>query len=93
MKRTKIDKIHKSNGNIFADIGLSCPEKVKVRAEIMLEITEIIKKQKLTQKSVGAILNIPKSKVSCLFSDKLSSFSLNNLLEFLKILNLETLNK
>ena len=80
------NKVQMSSGNIFADIGVTNPERSKLRSDIMFEIAQTIKKQKLTQKRVAEILGITQPKVSCLINGKLSMFSLDNLLVYLKAL-------
>lgn len=80
------EKIHRGNGNVFADIGVAFPERVQARAEIMFLIAEIIKKRGLTQKQASKLLGIPQSKVSCLVNGKLSMFSLDHLFQLLNSL-------
>ncbi len=79
-------KIHRSSGNVFADIGVAYPERVQARAEIMFLITGIIKRRGLTQKQASKLLGIPQSKVSCLMNGKLSMFSLDHLFQLLNLL-------
>jgi predicted XRE-type DNA-binding protein len=83
----KKEKIYKSSGNVFEDLGLPHPERVMARAQIMLRITEIIKDKDLTQKQTAELLGIPQSKVSCLMNGKLSMFSLDHLFELLNALD------
>ncbi|MEI6437916.1 MAG: helix-turn-helix transcriptional regulator [Candidatus Omnitrophota bacterium] len=83
------EKIHRSSGNVFADIGLYHPERVMARAQVMLRITEIIRERGLTQKATAELLGIPQSKVSCLMNGKLSMFSLDHLFALLNILGRE----
>ncbi len=73
------EKVYKSSGNVFADIGLPHPERVLARSQIMIRIKEIIKGKGLTQKQTAELLGIPQSKVSCLMNGKLSQFSLDHL--------------
>ena len=81
------EKIHRGSDNIFADIGVSHPERVLARAQIMSLIAEIIKERRLTQKEASGLLGIPQSKVSCLVNGKLSMFSLDHLFELLNALD------
>jgi predicted XRE-type DNA-binding protein len=83
------EKVHKSGGNVFADIDVHHPQRVMARAEIMLRITEIIHERGLTQKAAGELLGLSQSKVSCLMNGKLSMFSLEHLFELLNILDRE----
>lgn len=82
----KKERIFRGSGNVFADIGVSCPERVKARAEVMFRIAQIIKNRGLTQKQASTILGIPQSKVSCLVNGKLSMFSLDHLFALLNSL-------
>ncbi len=81
------EKFFKGSENIFADIGISYPEKVQARAKIMFLIAEIIKRRDLTQKQASKLLGIPQSKVSCLMNGKLSMFSLDHLFQLLNSLD------
>lgn len=83
----KKEKIYKSSGNVFEDLGLPHPERVMARSQIMIRITEIIKEKGLTQKQTAELLGIPQSKVSCLMNGKLSQFSLDHLFELLNALD------
>jgi len=79
--------IHRGDDNVFADIGVTHPERVQARAQVMFLISDIIKKRGLTQKQAAAILGIPQSKVSCLVNGKLSNFSMDHLFELLNALD------
>ena len=74
------EMIHKGSDNVFADIGVTHPERVQTRAQVMFLVSDIIKKRGLTQKQAAAILGIPQSKVSCLVNGRLSNFSMDHLL-------------
>jgi predicted XRE-type DNA-binding protein len=81
------EKIHKSSGNVFADIGVSHSDRVMARAQVMARIAEIIHERGLTQRAAAELLGIPQSKVSCLMNGKLSMFSLDHLFEILNALD------
>ena len=83
----KQEKLYKSSGNVFEDIGSSHPERVLDRAKLMERISEIIEKGGLTQEKAGKILGLPQSKVSALVNGKLSIFSLEHLFELLNALD------
>ena len=57
--------------NIFADLELKDSDELIIRAELLREISSIIKQSKLTQKEIGNILGISQPKVS----QRLSAFS------------------
>ena len=79
--------IHKGSDNVFADIGVTHPERVQARAQVMFLVSGIIKKRGLTQKQAATILGIPQSKVSCLVNGRLSNFSMDHLFELLNALD------
>ena len=81
------EMIHSGSDNVFADIGVTHPERVQARAQVMFLISDIIKKRGLTQKQAAATLGIPQSKVSCLVNGKLSNFSMDHLFELLNALD------
>ena len=81
------EKIHRSSGNVFADLGVAHPARVMARAQVMSRIAEIIRERGLTQQETAKLLNIPQSKVSCLLHGKLSMFSLDYLFELLNALD------
>ena len=81
------EKVHRGSENVFADIGVSHPERVLARAQIMSRIAQIIKERGLTQQKAAKLLDIPQSKVSCLMNGKLSMFSLDHLFELLNALD------
>jgi predicted XRE-type DNA-binding protein len=74
------EKVHRGSGNVFADIGISYPQRTLVRAQIMSRMAEIIKGRGLTQKEASELLGVSQSKVSCLINGKLSMFSLDLLI-------------
>ncbi|MDO8747671.1 MAG: helix-turn-helix transcriptional regulator [Candidatus Omnitrophota bacterium] len=81
------EMVHKGSDNVFADIGVTHPERVQARAQVMFLVSDIIKKRGLTQKQAAAILGIPQSKVSCLVNGRLSNFSMDHLFELLNALD------
>ena len=81
------EKIQRGRGNVFADIDVAHPERVLARAQVMSRISEIIRGRGLTQTAAATLLDIPRSKVSCLMNGKLSMFSLEHLFELLNALD------
>jgi predicted XRE-type DNA-binding protein len=80
------EKIIKSSGNVFADLGVKNPEEALAKAELILQINKIFKQKRLTQKKAAEILGIDQPKVSALLNGKLSGFSTDRLLRFLNAL-------
>lgn len=67
---------------MYADFGFPNPEEAKVKADIAMLITKIIKEKDLTQQQATDLLNIDQPKVSKIIRGLLSEFSIERLLEF-----------
>jgi predicted XRE-type DNA-binding protein len=76
----------KSNGNVFADLGLPHPEQELLKAKLTLQIYRIIKRRDLTQAEAGKILGIKQPHVSTLMRNRAGSFSVERLMDFLTAL-------
>jgi len=76
------EKITKSSGNIFVDLGFP-PDEVAIltmRAELMARLRLLIHRNKWTQARAAALLGISQSRVSDLVHGKWDKFSLDMLL-------------
>ena len=76
---------HMTTGNIFEDIGFDKPEaaNLKVRAELLLEVREHIRKKGLKQKDASALLGINQPDVSALMHGHIFKFSIDALVNML----------
>jgi predicted XRE-type DNA-binding protein len=81
-KAAKI-KVTRGSGNVFADMGLPNPDELLAKAQVLREITMIIKREKLNQTQAARRLGIDQPKVSALLNGKLSGFSMERLFHFL----------
>lgn len=77
----------KSSGNVFKDLGFPNPEMEQLRAELALEIWQILKQRRLTQTQLAAQLGATQADVSRLKNGEFSRFSIDRLLRFLKALD------
>jgi predicted XRE-type DNA-binding protein len=75
------DKIIKSSGNVFDDLGFSKEEStvLKMRADLMAKVRDSIAKNGWTQSEATAVLQISQSRVSDLIRGKRDKFSLDML--------------
>lgn len=80
------EEIHVAEGNIFADLGLENSEELLARSELLSEVSRLINTSTLSQKEIAKILGITQPKVSMLVSGKLSAFSADTLLHYLRLL-------
>jgi predicted XRE-type DNA-binding protein len=79
-------KFEESSGNVFDDLGRPNPDELLAKSHVAIQIANIIKKKRLTQKKAAEILGIDQPKVSALLRGKLRSFSLERLFHFLNAL-------
>jgi len=75
------EKIVKSSGNVFADLGFSAEDSavLTMRAELMASLRTIIEKKRWTQVEAAQQLGISQSRVSDLVRGKWEKFSLDML--------------
>ena len=75
------EKIVKSSGNVFADLGFSAEDSavLTMRAELMASLRTIIDKKRWTQVEAAQHLGISQSRVSDLVRGKWEKFSLDML--------------
>lgn len=78
-----MEKIEKSSGNVFADLGFADAEERSFKAFLAMRINSIISRRHVNQTEAGKILGIPQSKVSQLRNGKLDVFSVEKLLYLL----------
>ena len=83
MARKQKIELDESSGNVFADLGLPNPEQELLKARLILEIYQIVKRRQLTQKQAGEILGIKQPSVSLLMRNRSGTFSLAKLMAFL----------
>jgi predicted XRE-type DNA-binding protein len=80
------EKVTKSSGNVFRDVGLPRPEEELLKAQLTLQIYRIIKGRGLTQTEAGKILGIRQPHVSELMRNRSGAFSAERLFDFLNAL-------
>jgi predicted XRE-type DNA-binding protein len=79
-------EVEEGSGNVFADIGLSHPEKRLAKADLAIRIAAAIRAQRLTQARAAHLLKIDQPKISRLLRGQLSGFSTERLMHFLTLL-------
>jgi predicted XRE-type DNA-binding protein len=82
----KKERIHRSSGNVFADLRIPNPEQYLAKAELAAKILKIVERRGLTQAAAGKLLGINQPKVSALLSGRLDGFSSDRLFRFLNAL-------
>lgn len=79
------EKISKSSGNVFVDLGFTAEESavLTMRAELMVNLRQIIEKKHWTQVEAAQHLGISQSRVSDLVRGKWEKFSLDMLVNLI----------
>ena len=82
-------KVEQSTGNVFKDVGFSDAEaeRALLKADLAIEIYNIIEAQKLTQAKAGKILGIDPSDISRLKQGDFNRFSVERLFTLLNRFN------
>ena len=83
MTRKQKIKVEESSGNVFSDLGLANPEQELLKADLALQIYQIIRERGLTQVEAGIILGIRQPSVSLLMRNRSGTFSVGRLMRFL----------
>ena len=82
-------KVEQSSGNVFKDLGFSDAEaeRALLKADLAIEIYNIIEAQKLTQAQAGKILGVDPSDISRLKGGDFNRFSVERLFTLLNRFN------
>ncbi len=81
--------VTRGSGNVFADLGFDNPEEEQLKAQLVREIRDIIKRRRLTQEKAGTPLKLRQPDVSALINGKVGKFSLERLLRCIRLLDRE----
>jgi predicted XRE-type DNA-binding protein len=78
-------KIEQSSGNVFRDIGFGPKEaeSLRLRAQLMVEVTRLIRARKLTQRAAAKLLGVTQPRISDLIRRKIDLFSIDTLVNML----------
>jgi predicted XRE-type DNA-binding protein len=83
MDRAKTDRVIRSSGNVFADLGLPDAAELHTKARLCAALNRIVERRQLTQSEIASTLGINQPKVSALLHYKLEGFSVERLMHFL----------
>ncbi len=82
----KEEEVFVGSGNVFEDLGYPNPEEALAKADLARQIYKSIKTRRLTQKRAAEIMGIDQPKVSDIIRGKLSRYSIDRLMRFLRLL-------
>jgi len=85
MNKRKIDgvEVEMSSGNVFADLGLPDADKLKIKSDLVIEITKAVRNLGLSQEEAGRRMGLPQPKLSGLFRGDFSNVSERKLMDCL----------
>jgi predicted XRE-type DNA-binding protein len=75
-----------ADGNIFADLGFAPEEsaKLKIKAQLMIQLDEWIKAEQLRQEDAARLLHVSRPRVSDLVRGKTNKFTIDALVDMLE---------
>lgn len=79
----KDTRVEIGTGSVYADIGLKNYKEMETKSNLVLEISQAIKKRKLTQIQAAKIFGISQPKLSELLSGRFRGYSVERLIQFL----------
>ena len=83
---TSISHITPENGNVFEDLGFSPEEasKLKIKAQLMSQLSEWIKEKQLKQEDASYLLHVTRPRVSDIMRGKTGKFTIDALVDMLQ---------
>ena len=76
-------KSHITTDNIFADLGLEDAEELKIRSELLMDLSDFAKSRDFNKKHLSAILKISVQKADALLNGKINKFTNIELMRYL----------
>ena len=78
-------RVRRSSGDVFRDLGFSRQEAehLKIRADLMIQLTRLIEVRRLTQAQAARLLEVSQPRISDLVRGKIDRFSVDSLIEML----------
>ena len=78
-------KIRRSTGNVFRDLDFDPEEaeNLKLRSDLMIALSKMIKARRLTQAKAAALFGVTQPRVSDLIRGKIDRFSVDTLVAML----------
>ena len=78
-------KATRSSGNVFKDVGFGPAEaeSLRIRAELMVELSEFIRRKDLTQAQAAKLFGVSQPRISDLTRGKIALFTIDMLVTML----------
>jgi predicted XRE-type DNA-binding protein len=79
--------VERGSDNVFADLGFERPEEELLKAQLVREIRDILKRRRLTQVKAAELLGLKQPDISTLIAGRVHKFSLERLLRCVRRLD------
>ena len=78
-------KLQRSKGDVFRDLGFpaAAAENLRLRADLMIELSKVIKARRLTQARAAKLFSVSQPRVSDIVQGKIDRFSVDTLIAML----------
>ena len=76
-------QVHRSSGNVFADLELADAQKLKIKAGLVIQIKKAIQSRGLTQQAAAKLMGITQPKVSDMVRGNFANLSERKLMDCL----------
>ncbi len=86
MNEEEIAVIHGS-GNVFADLDLPDADELLIKADLVMQISDLIAARGLARQTTARLLGISQSELAALLRGQLDDFPMGRLLRFLNALD------
>ncbi len=82
----EIRHVTPADGNVFADLGFDIQEadKLKLKAQLAIQISEWVKREQLKQEDAAKILGVSRPRVSDVVNGKTSKFTIDTLVDMVE---------
>jgi predicted XRE-type DNA-binding protein len=87
MGKNRTETVDAGSGDVLVDLGFADASERKLRAELAMQLNELIAARRLTQTGAAQLFGIPQPHVSDLKHYKLGRFSSERLLRFVTLLD------
>ena len=79
------ERIRRSSGNVFRDLGFTADEAAHmlIRSDLVIQLERSIREQKLTQVKAAKLLGVTQPRVSDLLRGRIELFSIDTLVDML----------
>jgi predicted XRE-type DNA-binding protein len=76
-------EVHRSSGNVFADLGLADAKKLQIKTGLVIQIKKAIQSRGLTQQQAAKVMGITQPKVSGMMRGDFTNLSERKLMDCL----------